>query len=96
MAFSAVISAPLRTGACITKVPMLKPDSTRFRSGKFAGAGEVPGRNSDKIKPCLAISYFKFTWDFGYATSSPQPIRAMLGLSASRAHKLAVMSIPAA
>ena len=50
MAFSAVISAPLLAGACMTKVPMLNPDSTRFRKGKFDGAGDVPGRNSDRIE----------------------------------------------
>ena len=96
MAFSAVISAPLLAGACMTKVPMLNPDSTRFRKGIFDGAGDVPGRNSDRIKPRLAISYFKLAWGWGYATSSPQPISAMLGLSASSAQRFAVMSIPTA
>ena len=91
-----MISDPLRLVASTITVPRVMPEITRFRMGKFAASGGVPGGNSVRIRPPSAMARVSLACERGYTRSMPVPRTAIVFPEASRAAVCDAASMPRA
>ena len=94
MAFSAVISAPERSGASTTTAATLRPLRMRLRIGKRHPSGSVRGGYSDSSTPVAAISSYRRRFSAGYTTSTPPPNTPQVKPPNRSAPRMAAPSMP--